>query len=517
MESKHTEDNYEEIQRENRRLKAELQLLKGKKKAKSAVGKLARKITTNIFVGKGLKRSFIRLFDEIPEGNVSKVTLADVSSHLVWRLTRVGIFTLLLGFIPLCILGIQTYILNSQNQLLQYQNQRLDQQINLEEGNRRSSLIFLMSNIMDKIGDELKNPRNRDKTLSDALIGRIVSLSQALRPYRYLENDQLIAQPLSPERGQLLISLTNSNLNEATYEQIFERADFSYADLHNANFNETYIQGIQLSYANLRGASFKNADLEYANLEYADLRDAEFDKTYMNGIKLSYADLSYSHLHNVEMTYANLKRANFTKAEVSGDFRYSIFDGIDLDSVKIGFLDIEGIQIRDPEIIPLVDTNDIASIYDLPPTTREYLNENFRWEKRFVQNTDMTKSALFVLMRRKASNLSIMDNCLKSTLAIIKSSSEIRQLERDIMRKKEKLTFLVEANPFGDINLGIPVDSVYLYRMMEDEEDNETATTLGWVTFNPFKKTLTKFTLDDTTALSFNKSLLKTLPLECVN
>ena len=515
MESETPKDDYSRILKENLKLKAELNLLKGKRKARTAIGKVASKVTTNIFVGKGLKRSFLQLFEEIPEGNVSKVTLADVSSHLIWRLTRVGVFTLFLGLIPLCILGIQTYILHSQNKLLQYQNSRLDQEINLEEGNRRSSLIFLMSNIMDKIGEELKDPNNRRKFLSDALIGRIVSLSQALRPYRYLENDQLIDQPLSPERGQLLISLTNSGLHPSTYEKIFEKADFSYADLQNANFDGNYMQGIELSYANLQGATFKNSILEYAKLEGAKLVRVDFEETYMNGIQLNNANLQNSHLHNVKMRNANLKKTDFRNAEISGDFGYSVIDSIRLDGIKIGVLDLEGIEIRNPQVMALVDTTDVASIFNLPLASREYLNENFKWQKQAVQKEDMSISSHFVLIRKTVSTLSIMDGCLKRVLEVIKSSKKIQEMEKDLMQKKENISFLPEANPFGNDNLDLMVDSVYLFRMIVGGEHTPLA--LGWLEFDPFKNTLKEFSLGDTTDLDFKKSLLRTFPLECSN
>ena len=472
-------------------------------------------MTTNIFVGKGLKRSVLRLFEELPNGKVSKVTLADVSSHLVWRLTRVGIFTFLLALIPLFILGIQTYILHSQNKLLQYQNSRLDQEVNLEEGNRRSSLIFLMSNIMDKIGEELKDYKNDEKRLSDPLIGRIVSLSQALRPYRYLENDQLIDHPLSPERGQLLISLTNSGLHPSTYEKIFEKADFSYADLKNANFDENYMQGINLSYANLEGATFSNAILEYANLEGAKLTGVDFEETFMNGIILNDANLQNSHLHNVKMRNANLKKADFRNAELSGDFGYSVIDSIQLDGIEIGVLDLEGIEIRNPQVMALVDTNDVASIFNLPTASKEYLNKNFKWQKQAVQKEDKSISSHFILVRKTISTLSTMDNCLKRVLEIIMSAEKVQTIEQDLRQKKESISFLPEANPFGDDNLALTVDSVYLFRMITGGE--RTPLALGWLEFDPYKNSLREFSLGDTTELTFKKSLLKNFPLECTN
>ena len=515
MESNTSKDEYNQILKENLKLKTELQLLKGKAKAQNTFGKVASKITTNLFFGKGLKKSIVRLFEEIPNGKVTKVTLADVSSHIVWRLTRVGMFTIMLGIIPLLILGIQTYILNTQNKLLREQNYRLDQQINLEEGNRRSSLIFLMSNIMDKMGEELKNPNNPKKKLSDALIGRIVSLSQALRPYRYLENDVLIDQPLSPERGQLLISLTNSALHKSTYDKLFEKADFSYADLQNANFDETYMEGIELSYANLKGATFRNSDLEFANLIGTNLESTEFSETFMNGITLNDANLKNSRLYNIKMTNASLKNADFRYSEVSGDIRFSIFDNIGLDDIKIGFLDLEGIEIRDPKLMELVDTNDVAKIYNLPEASKEYLNENFKWQKRAIQKEDMSISSHFVLVRKKASTLSTMDHCLKQIIEIIESSDKIQQMERELFKKKEKITFVPEANPFGDENLEIAIDSIYQFRMISAGENTPLA--IGWVSFNPTQQTLKEISLNDTTELNFNRALLQRLPLECTN
>ncbi len=515
MESNHPKDDYQQIIKENLKLKAEIHLLKGKEKANTFFGKIVSKVTTNVFVGRGLKRSVLRLFEELPNGKVSRVTLADVSAHLVWRLTRVGVFTLMLALIPLLLLSIQTYILNTQNKLLADQNERLDQQINLEEGSRRSSLIFLMSNIMDKMGEELKTPNNPNNTLSDALIGRIVSLSQALRPYRYLENDQLIDQPLSPERGQLLIALTNSNLAESTYQSLFSKADFSYADLQNAKFDEDYMEGIELSFANLQGASFRNTDLAYANLVGANLEDAKFEETYMNGINFSDANLQNSFITNVKMTNATLKNTDFRRCEISGDFRFSIFDGIRLDNIKMGFLDIEGIEIRDPELMELVDTNDVASIYNLPKASRNYLNENFKWQKHAIQKEDMSISSHYVLIRKKASTLSTMDNCLKKVMEIIKSANKIQQRERELTKKKENIVFIPEANPFGDDNLNITVDSVYLFRMIAEAVNTPLA--IGWISFDPKKQTLKEFNLGDTTYLEFDKSLLNSFPLECSN
>jgi len=117
---------------------------------------------------------------------------------------------------------IQNKLVQQQNIKIEHQNKRLDQQTNLQEAERRSSLVFLFSNIMDAIDSELKDSLNKKDTLSKQLIGRIIALSTRLSPYRYLtEGDTLISHPLSPERGQLLVNLVESDLDSNTYKKIW--------------------------------------------------------------------------------------------------------------------------------------------------------------------------------------------------------------------------------------------------------------------------------------------------------
>ena len=78
------------------------------------------------------------------------------------------------------------YIGFRSNDLLQTQNQLIKEQTKLIEAERRSSLIFLMGNIMDKVDDELKNNK-KSRELSPQLIGRIAALSHSLKPYYFLK------------------------------------------------------------------------------------------------------------------------------------------------------------------------------------------------------------------------------------------------------------------------------------------------------------------------------------------
>lgn len=74
---------------------------------------------------------------------------------------------------------------------------------------------MLMSNIFDKVDREIERQRDTMKVVTDSkkfsvsqsLIGQIAALSQAFKPYRYMDGDTMIGGALSPERGQLLVTI----------------------------------------------------------------------------------------------------------------------------------------------------------------------------------------------------------------------------------------------------------------------------------------------------------------------
>lgn len=214
-----------------------------------------------------------------------------------------------------------TILVVKQNQLLEKQNKKIDVQINLEEANRRSSLIFLMSNIMDKVDEELKETTNTNRELSEQTISRIISLSQAFKPYRYYQNDTLINEPLSPERGQLLITLANMKLDTNTALKIFTKSNFSQADLAKNKIENVNLRGVNLEDANLTHTSFKNS-----NLSNSLLRGANLYQAYLVNTNFTNANLLAADLRNAYLNYANLKGANFMGVDMSG---------VDLDGANV--------------------------------------------------------------------------------------------------------------------------------------------------------------------------------------
>lgn len=263
------------------------------------------KIGNEFVIGSDLIKASENFLNDLPKPK--NETSANLIGHLVYRFTRLGLIGLALASIPIILLYQQNELLSSQNEridtqneLIKKQNIRLDQQTYLQEAERRSSLVFLFSNIMDAIDQELKTDVGikGKPDLSPQLTGRIIALSTRLKPYLYMEDSTLIDKPLSPERGQLLVSLIGSELDSVSLIQIFERADFSYADLEGANLSGAMMNGINLEKANLKkailhDAKMKNSKLSQAELQNAELLRASLQKATLRKTKFNNAHLGY--------------------------------------------------------------------------------------------------------------------------------------------------------------------------------------------------------------------------------
>lgn len=238
----------------------------------------------------------------------------------------------------------QNDLIESQNKLLTNQNKQVEAQTQLSEANRRSSLVFLMSNIMDKIDQEIRDDsiyqdslhlpsvlkvkailddsikyftRKKidslqkllpKKQLSFQLEARIIALSNSLRPYKSMEGDSIIKKPLSPERAQLLISLIGSGI---VLKNILKRASFDGADLRDADLSGTNLNGISLS-----GANLSRADLRQANFKKVNLQAGNLTAAYLVGANLKGANLWGTNLSWANMKGINLKKANLIEAQL---------------------------------------------------------------------------------------------------------------------------------------------------------------------------------------------------------
>jgi uncharacterized protein YjbI with pentapeptide repeats len=230
------------------------------------------------------------------------------------------------------LLGEQNLKVDQQNALLQTQNQKIEEQNMLSESSRRAGLIFELTAILDRINEEITQ-QTLDKTQNDAGVrnarillkdittGRVVALSRSLRPYRYLNDEgKLEERPLSPERGQLLISLLASGVEmDAIAEQgRFSQADLRGAFLGGANLPKADLQGAFLEEAYLSKADLRGASLEGANLVRAELQEADLQGANLIQANLEEADLQGANFQRVRLREANLREAKLWNADLQG-------------------------------------------------------------------------------------------------------------------------------------------------------------------------------------------------------
>ena len=345
------EERLSQLEAENQKLKEQLDRQENKKKNRRKLGWNFLKRSSGMILGAQLKKSIEKFLDEIAEQQrVSRETLSDLLSSIIIRLTRVGFLLILTAVLPSILLIFQTYYLGKQNTLItgqsemfKQQNKRLDQQTYLQEAERRGQTLLIMDNMLKEISTDVS--RSSANAIDDATAGRLISLSKMLKPYKYLENDSLIARVTSPERGYLLVSLleTGINLNTAARSRsngrLIERLDFTYAELRNLSLKGADLIQIDLSNADLRNSSFNGIDFEKANLQntwlhetnltYASLKEANLERAVLQNAILDYANLqnanlSFADLRNVSLVKTKLLDADFTNARVNKTFEQDV-------------------------------------------------------------------------------------------------------------------------------------------------------------------------------------------------
>ncbi len=379
-------NSIEQLQNENETLKVKIDELE-KSKRKNQERKISlTKWVGSIFIGKDLKHSLNNLYEELPN-NVTKITIADVTANLIWRFTRIGIFAVIISIIPI-------WLLFQQNRKIESQNGLIKEQSYLAEASRRSSLVFIMSNIMDNMDAELKTnnaseePYHPSRKISNVTIGRLAALSQSMKPINYMNSDTILGEALSPERGLLLLSLANSFLSKETYSKIFEKCNFNYSDLNNANLNNLYLKG-----ASLNGSSFENASLIRTNLNEvnlsrgkligadlteADCRNADLSSTNLNnttlvGVDFRGTDLRLSNLRNSLIAF-DVFSLRITKQEIDSmkaKLSYAKVDKKDWFEVQSknevgGIRELESIYFVDTTYVHVDFTDKKSDTYEVP-------------------------------------------------------------------------------------------------------------------------------------------------------
>lgn len=282
-----------------------------------------------------------------------------VSKAIIWRLffsPAVLAFTgsSLLAWATLWFMNRQNSIIEVQTELLEEQNKKIEIQANLEEASRRNNLVFLMDNVLNKIGEELKEKDNVDSVLSKPLIARIQALGQGFQPYKFIDynSDSLrLTRELSPERGQLLLSLANIGIGRTTLKKIYEKTTFSYAYLKEAQLDSMYLQGVDLDYAYLNGANLYNSDLRNASVKYAEMESVTLDFSELNHINLEGTNLKKAHFDFVDAENSFMKNTVLDSAYIlDSDFSKSWMKNASLINTRLIESDFNYVRLNNANL-----------------------------------------------------------------------------------------------------------------------------------------------------------------------
>jgi len=331
------QERINELEQEKQQLQDQLNRIKEKKEKKKSMGFWLIRKSSVPLIGVKLKKSITNAITEFKETKtVSVDTVSDVSSNIIWRITRIGLFGLLVTLIPSVILVYQTKLVINQNRLVDNQNE-------LIEAERRSSLVFIMDNLLSDLSEELKYKGSSERNISPVLEARIASLSRAMKPYKYKEDGKLIDKKISPEKGQLLFSLIRSDLADKSHREILNASDFSYTDFKDISLG----RDLNLRYINLAHSNLQDVNLPAANLERSELIESN-----MKQINLSEAILKRANLTNVNLTNSELSSADLTNAKLFGadlteaDFTEAILWGARLDDAILTDIILDNVIVH---------------------------------------------------------------------------------------------------------------------------------------------------------------------------
>jgi uncharacterized protein YjbI with pentapeptide repeats len=133
--------------------------------------------------------------------------------------------------------------------------------------------------------------------------------------------------------GTPKISMAGADLRGVRINGTLKDVDLSSADLREADFRGSSLDGVRFDSADLRRSDFRNVTVLNGSFDYADLRRVDFRGAGLTGVSLGWANLSYSDfrdggLYDVVLFRACLIETRFDRAELT-------------------FLDLKGVSGRD--------------------------------------------------------------------------------------------------------------------------------------------------------------------------
>jgi uncharacterized protein YjbI with pentapeptide repeats len=272
-----------------------------------------------------------------------------VLARYAWLATRRWVVTSLTALIAAMAALAGTALLYRQNQLiavqselLRDQNARIDEQsrlietdVELAEAARNAALAVEITAIAAALGEaavrahgeaplRTVNVLDPERDIDRGLVLRILSVSRALRPYRFLQapfdladssdrlrvaierrradmepgiarmaahfgwapkpaGSVLIDRPASPERGQLLAVMVQGGLRDLAGMAV-AGLDLSFAHLQGGSFGAVRAHLVFMPYADLSGQALTEVDFGGATLDNARFRLAEIRRSTFSSL-----------------------------------------------------------------------------------------------------------------------------------------------------------------------------------------------------------------------------------------
>ncbi|HZV69193.1 MAG TPA: pentapeptide repeat-containing protein [Saprospiraceae bacterium] len=256
--------------------------------------------------------------------------------------------TLLTGVLLITIMMVALVTLFHKNKLLNTRvlNQQLhiDQQAELIDSLRRTDLVQMMSNVMDRTEDELQ--QNPKRILSDERIASIAALCYLFKPYTYHVGDSISDKKLSPERGQLLLMLSAMRIDSGSFHKIMLKSSFAHAVLRNADLREADLRWADLEGADLQDANLEGANLSETNLKMVNLWGANLMNSKLNEALLKRADLRWAVLNDADLRKADLNEADLTSAQLRrADLSGAVLRWVDFSGAFLNEANLSGTDL----------------------------------------------------------------------------------------------------------------------------------------------------------------------------
>ncbi len=154
--------------------------------------------------------------------------------------------------------------------------------------------------------------------------------------------------------AQAIVSVLTSGL--------FPGLDLSHADLCGASLANCVLSGADLRKVNLRCADLRRADLKGADLRQADLTGAKLAGALLAGAKVTDARLAEMDLTGVDLSEVELIRVDMSRSMLAGvdwsgrndlyyaRFRYADLTGANLAGAELRGTQFDGAKLRDADL-----------------------------------------------------------------------------------------------------------------------------------------------------------------------